>query len=195
MAQAALQVAAYRVLGHTFVGTYESTSARQFLHGRTETTRALSPSMVAMVKALHDKECSAEEKRQRIEEATIAHTAYSRNASQGKGVDRHFFGLSMLVQEGESMPDLVEDPVFLRSKRWLLSTSHVPSMSPGFGPVDPEGLGIGYDVRAHDMTFTVSGWKSTGRVEAMKDGIAQALCDLAEIVRQAPRSAPHRSRL
>ena len=54
------------------------------------------------------------------------------------GVDRHFFGLSKMLKEGEDSPDLFQDPVFDRSKHWRLSTSNLPTC-PGFGFVVDDG--------------------------------------------------------
>jgi carnitine O-acetyltransferase len=60
-----------------------------------------------------------------LQEAARAHVEYTRIAAVAQGVDRHFFGLALLVNDGEEAPDLYSDPVFARSKRWRLSTSHL----------------------------------------------------------------------
>jgi hypothetical protein len=36
---------------------------------------------------------------------------------QGRGVDRHFYGLKMLLQDTEKAPDLLQHPTFAGSKR------------------------------------------------------------------------------
>jgi len=49
--QMAIQLATYRLWGCQG-GTYEATQMRPFLHGRTETTRSVSPASGAFVKAM-----------------------------------------------------------------------------------------------------------------------------------------------
>lgn len=49
--QMAIQLATYRLWGHQG-GTYEATQMRPFLHGRTETTRSVSPASAAFLKAM-----------------------------------------------------------------------------------------------------------------------------------------------
>ena len=46
--QMAIQVATYRLFGKQ-CATYESTQVRPYLHGRTETTRSVSPASAAFV--------------------------------------------------------------------------------------------------------------------------------------------------
>ena len=135
--QTAIQLALYRLFGYQ-IGTYEATQMRTYLHGRTETARGVSlesanfvhvmgpwpsfnPQQLSMV-ALNEK------KQQLLKAAVDAHVKYTKNASKGHGVDRHFLGLRMLcsgMDEGMAMPDLFNDPVFIRSKTWRASTSHL----------------------------------------------------------------------
>jgi carnitine O-acetyltransferase len=53
----------------------------------------------------------------------------------------------MLVQEGEEVPEMFNDPLYARSKHWILSTSaifskHFPVY--GWGEVVPDGFGVAY---------------------------------------------------
>jgi carnitine O-acetyltransferase len=85
------------------------------------------------------------EKLRLLHEAVDAHVKYIGLAAQAQGVDRHFMGLSMLVQEGERAPDLYSNPVFARSKRWRVSTSnltHPKFDNWGYGEVVPDGVGL-----------------------------------------------------
>lgn len=129
--QVAIQLASYRLFGEQ-VGTYEATQVRPFCHGRTETTRSVSTASEAFVKKMGMRpkmdEADPDLRKEKIallKEAAKNHTAYTRAAAQGHGVDRHLFGLALLVNEGEEAPALYSDPVFARSKRWRLSTSHL----------------------------------------------------------------------
>jgi carnitine O-acetyltransferase len=129
--QMAIQLATYRLFGEQ-VGTYEATQVRPFCHGRTETTRSVSTASEAFVKKMgmwpkmdeDDPECR-KEKVALLQEAAKNHAEYTRLAAQGQGVDRHFFGLSLSVKDGEEAPDIFADPVFARSKRWRVSSSHL----------------------------------------------------------------------
>jgi carnitine O-acetyltransferase len=141
--QMAMQVATYRLWGEQG-GTYEATQVRPFLHGRTETTRSVSTASAAFVHEMGMRpkidEVDApirKEKLRLLQDAVNAHVKYIGLAAKAQGVDRHFMGLSMLVQDGESAPDLYSDPVFARSKRWRVSTSHLthPKFDNwGYGP-------------------------------------------------------------
>jgi carnitine O-acetyltransferase len=129
--QVAMQLATYRLFGEQ-VGTYEATQVRPFCHGRTETTRSVSTASEAFVKKMgmrpkmdEDDPDHRKEKVALLQEAAKTHVEYTRIAALAQGVDRHFFGLALLVDDGEEAPDLYSDPVFARSKRWRLSTSHL----------------------------------------------------------------------
>lgn len=90
--------------------------------------------------------------------ATKAHNAYTRDASTGKGCDRHFMGLKLMMREGESHP-LFQDPLFQQSQDWILSTSGLSAgdrfYGTGFGTVWPNGYGTNCkrDVRKTDETL------------------------------------------
>lgn len=100
-----MQLATFRLFGEQ-VGTYEATQTRPFLHGRTETTRSVSTESAAFVQRLGLRPAMDEhvvvtrkEKLQLLKDAVNAHVKYIGSAAQAKGVDRHFFGLSMVVKE------------------------------------------------------------------------------------------------
>ena len=129
--QVAMQLATYRLFGEQ-VGTYEAAQVRPFLHGRTETARSVSTASENFVKRMglrpsldETNQNARGEKIHLLQEAAKAHSEYTKIAAQAQGVDRHFLGLGMLVRDGESAPSLLGDPVFVRSKRWRLSTSHL----------------------------------------------------------------------
>ena len=129
--QMAMQLATYRLFEEQG-GTYEATQVRPFLHGRTETTRTVSPASEEFVKmmGLYPKMDEGDpvirkKKLALLEKATKYHSQYTSDAAMARGVDRHFLGLSMMVEDGEIAPALYGDPVFNRSKRWRVSTSHL----------------------------------------------------------------------
>jgi len=185
-AQMAIQLAVYRLHGKQ-VGTYEATQVRKFLHGRTETTRTASKESAAFVKRMglipnfKDDVSSMEEKRALLQKAVQSHVKYLGNAAQGKGVDRHFLGLSMLANEDDKVPSLYSDPLFVRSKTWRVSTSNLthPNIENwGFGEVVPDGLGIGYAVKSDSCTFNVHARKEHGWTDKVSHLLEEALLEM-----------------
>ncbi|KAG9007905.1 hypothetical protein FRB94_013852 [Tulasnella sp. JGI-2019a] len=144
--QMALQLAWYKDQGY-MTATYETASTRLFKHGRTEVIRTLSGPSRAFVRAMSDPSTSAETRRNLLTAATTAHNAFTRDASTGKGCDRHLQGLKWLLREGESSP-FFEDELFAKSAEWKLSTSGLSAGTrfhgTGFGTVWPDGYGINY---------------------------------------------------
>ena len=186
--QMAMQLASYRLFGKQ-VGTYEATLTRKFLHGRTETCRPVSPESQAFVQCMSDQKSSDNraEKLRLLKQACESHAEYSRKASEGLGVDRHFFGLANIARElGEEEPTLFSDPVFKRSQTWRMSTSAV-SYPPGFGPSTDDGLGVGYCVQADRLVFTCTSLKENGNLPKFCEILEEALIEMGDLV--APDSA------
>lgn len=144
--QMVIQLAYFKMYGKNRP-TYESASTRKFQEGRTETTRSVSDESVAFCKAHHDPNVSREEVVKLFRAALSQHTKYTLEASDGRGVDRHLFGLKKLLQPGEKLPALYEDPAFAYSSSWYLSTSQLSSEyfnGYGWSQVIDDGFGIAY---------------------------------------------------
>jgi len=195
--QMAMQLASYRMFGRP-LATYESTQVRRFLHGRTETTRTVSPESLAFCEAMSKNEEDTEELRahryQLLQEACSSHVVYIRDALQGQGVDRHFFGLNMSIQDGEAKPDLFSHPLFESSKHFRLSTSSLPNMAVGFGPVVADGLGVGYEAKPTSCIFHITARKEYGWTSQFRDHLEEALKDMRTIC-DLEQFDPPRSRL
>uniref|UniRef100_A0ABM5FT95 Carnitine O-palmitoyltransferase 2, mitochondrial-like isoform X2 n=1 Tax=Pogona vitticeps TaxID=103695 RepID=A0ABM5FT95_9SAUR len=69
---------------------------------------------------------------------------------KGQGFDRHLFALKYLVQRrGGRIPDIYNDPAYKNINHIIVSTSTLGSPAVhygGFGPVVPDGFGVGYNV-------------------------------------------------
>lgn len=127
--------------------TYESAATRRFQQGRTETCRSVSDESVTFCNAMADPEVSPERCVKALRVAIDAHVKYITDASDGKGVDRHLFGLKKCLKEGEELPALYKDRAYGYSSTWYLSTSQLSSEyfnGYGWSQVVDEGFGIAY---------------------------------------------------
>jgi len=189
--QMAIQLATARLWGKQG-GTYEATQMRPFLHGRTETTRSVSPASAAFVKAMGPRPRqdakngeTRTEKIALLHEAVASHVKYIGEAAKGNGIDRHLLGLSMEVADGEDAPALFAHPLYVRSKTWRVSTSHLthPNFDNwGFGEVVPDGVGIGYAVKADSCVFNITARKEhdwTGRLSHL---LEEALLEMQTMI-------------
>ena len=127
--------------------TYESAATRRFQQGRTETCRSVSDESVAFCDAMADPEISSEQCVKAFRAATDAHVKYISDASDGKGVDRHLFGLKKCLKEGEELPEIYKDRAYGYSSTWRISTSQLSSEyfnGYGWSQVVDDGWGIAY---------------------------------------------------
>lgn len=149
-----MQLAYRRLHGHG-TPTYETASTRLFLRGRTDVIRTYSDDsqkwVEAMVKAIPEggkgalDSANSSELYSLLSSAVASHNTFTREASTGKGFDRHMLGLRLQLRQGESHP-LLEDKLFSESQSWKLSTSGLSAgdrfFGTGFGATDPDGYGI-----------------------------------------------------
>ncbi|KAK7539614.1 acyltransferase ChoActase/COT/CPT [Phyllosticta citribraziliensis] len=147
---------------HKFYGknrpTYESAATRRFQQGRTETCRSVSDESVAFCNAMADASASPEQTRDLFRKALNAHVAYITDASDGRGVDRHLFGLKKCLKEGEEVPSIYKDPTFSYSSHWFISSSQLSSEyfnGYGWSQVFDDGWGIAYMINENSIQFNV----------------------------------------
>lgn len=127
--------------------TYESAATRRFQQGRTETCRSVSDESVAFCNAMADPDIPSEACVKAFRDAIDAHVRYLTDAGEGKGVDRHLFGLKKCLKDGEEMPGLYQDRAYGYSGTWFLSTSQLSSEffnGYGWSQVVDDGFGIAY---------------------------------------------------
>ncbi|KAJ2793889.1 hypothetical protein H4S07_006916, partial [Coemansia furcata] len=156
--QVALQAAHYRHYGQP-TPTYESSSLRKFLHGRTETIRSCTEESLAFSKAFGDKDMHVKKKLAYFQQAIAAHVELSKAAAAGKGVDRHLLGLRAQIQTPEEAERawLFQDKAYIKSMSFGLSTSNVTpgeKFRGGFAPVILDGYGINYALDKNDLKFS-----------------------------------------
>nr|XP_018265940.1 carnitine O-acetyltransferase [Kwoniella dejecticola CBS 10117]OBR88098.1 carnitine O-acetyltransferase [Kwoniella dejecticola CBS 10117] len=177
--QMALQAAYYGLYGRV-ESTYEPAMTKAFLHGRTEAIRTVQPESVAFVKAFCSDHASVHEKIETLRTACKKHTQLTKECSQGLGQDRHLYAMYSLIQRdiqagegngsvnGDSIPApdqkprvpaLFKDPGYNLLGTSVLSTSNCgnPALRLfGFGPVTPEGYGIGYIIKDEGISICMS---------------------------------------
>ncbi|EJS42473.1 cat2p [Saccharomyces arboricola H-6] len=145
--QQVIQLAVFKYLKHP-LPTYEAASTRKYFKGRTETVRSVSTASLEFVSKWQNGEVSMAEKIQALKHSAKEHSHYLKSASDGKGVDRHFFGLkNMMKPDDDHVPPLFKDPLFIYSSTWLISTSQLSSEhfdGYGWSQVNNNGFGLAY---------------------------------------------------
>lgn len=106
------------------------------------------------------KDSTPEQKLHALRVATIEHSRLVKECSIGFGVDRHLFALQCIAQrEGLPTPEFFKSDAWKKLNHTILSTSNCgnPSLRLfGFGPVVPDGFGIGYIIKDSGLSFSVS---------------------------------------
>ncbi|KHJ40579.1 hypothetical protein D918_09354 [Trichuris suis] len=159
------QVAFNRVHGYT-PATYESCSTAAFKHGRTEAVRPATEASNCFVRALLNVQSpmSKAELKKMLFHCSKVHSNLVKQASMGKGFDRHMFAMKMLAERrGDRVPDLFIDETYRLANHFTLSTSSLTSDSillGGFGPVVPDGYGIGYSVNDEQLGCILTAYTS-----------------------------------
>ncbi|BCS26492.1 carnitine O-acetyltransferase CAT2 [Aspergillus puulaauensis] len=193
--QMLIQLAYFKMYGKNRP-TYESASTRKFAEGRTETIRTVSDDSVAFCKAISDASVPREEAVRLFRTALAAHSKYTAEASDGKGVDRHLFGLKKLLQEGESLPSIYSDPAFAYSGSWYLSTSQLSSEyfnGYGWSEVLDDGFGIAYMINENSLNFNIV-CKRIG-AERMSHYLNEAAGDIRDMLMPDLAAEPEKAKL
>ncbi|KKP06565.1 carnitine O-acetyltransferase [Trichoderma harzianum] len=155
--QMIIQLAYFKMYGKNRP-TYESAATRRFQLGRTETCRSVSDESVAWCKSMADHSVDDKSRVDLFRNAIAAHIEYISAASDGKGVDRHLFGLKKLLEPGEEVPAIYKDPAYGYSSSWYLSTSQLSSEffnGYGWSQVIDGGFGIAYMINENSINFNV----------------------------------------
>ncbi|APA08397.1 hypothetical protein sscle_03g031670 [Sclerotinia sclerotiorum 1980 UF-70] len=155
--QMIIQLAYFKMYGKNRP-TYESAATRRFQQGRTETCRSVSDDSVAFCKAISDHTVDPSKAIATFRAAINSHVEYITAASDGKGVDRHLFGLKKLLEPGEELPAIFKDPTYSYSSKWFISSSQLSSEyfnGYGWSQVVDDGWGIAYMINENSIQFNV----------------------------------------
>jgi len=163
--------AAYFSLHNKMPPVYEACATRKFFHGRTETIRACTEASTAFCKALVSK-APKEEAVALMQSAAKTHSAISKAAAGGMGIDRHLTAMANnAAAKGMATPALFADAKFQYAKNWLLSTSNGsgPFLAMfGFAAVIPEGYGLGYLIENKKVNIVCTCFNSCKDTDAKK---------------------------
>ncbi|BGP39254.1 Carnitine O-acetyltransferase mitochondrial [Rhodotorula kratochvilovae] len=157
-AQLVMGLAYYKMEGKA-APTYESAQTRKYRLGRTEVIRSTTNEALEWYKAMEDPKRSYTECVELFRKAAAKHIKLAGEAADGRGVDRHLFGLKKVLKEGEELPALYQDPTFGQSSNWVLSTSQLSSAyfdGWGYGEVVDEGYGLAYSVNDRNIRFNIT---------------------------------------
>lgn len=183
--QMLMQLAYYKLTGKVRP-TYESAATRKYLKGRTETGRSASVESKKFVETWSDYNASNEDKIAAFNAACKQHVKYLTEAADGRGVDRHLFGLLQMLKEGEEVPEIFKDPIFKYSSTWYISSSQVPSeyfQSWGWSQVIDEGFGLAYLVNSDWLHVHISSKKGFGLNSAyLKQYLVEAANEMKTVL-------------
>ncbi|RMD41764.1 hypothetical protein DV735_g3355, partial [Chaetothyriales sp. CBS 134920] len=147
---------------HKFYGknrpTYESGATRKYQLGRTETVRSVTDESVAFCNAMSDAQVSRAELERLFRAAVAVHVKNTLEASDGRGVDRHLFGLKKSLLPGEEVPALFTDPAYAYSSTWFISSSQLSSEyfnGYGWSQVVDAGWGLAYMIKEDSLQWNV----------------------------------------
>ena len=192
--QLALQLSQYRLFGE-FKSTYEVTVTRRFLHGRTETLRAVSNEAVEFVKQMTAEQATAESKAAALKTAAEAHVTRMQACMAGMGVERHMFGLQSIYDRFGAELGMIQIPAIFNDRGWLklghdtLSTTSNPDPTgvvlSGFGPVVDDGFGICYTIIKDRITITLTSKADMEKpLETFAANLSGALLDMAALMQK-----------
>jgi hypothetical protein len=122
--------------------------------------RSATPQAKALCQVWCRPDSTAEEKLAALRLATVEHSRLVKECAAGFGVDRHLFALKCIAaRKGLPMPAFFQSEAWAMLNHTILSTSNCgnPSLRLfGFGPVVPDGFGIGYIIKDHGINYSVS---------------------------------------
>uniref|UniRef100_A0A1B0CL54 Choline/carnitine acyltransferase domain-containing protein n=2 Tax=Lutzomyia longipalpis TaxID=7200 RepID=A0A1B0CL54_LUTLO len=188
MAQFAIQLAYAYLTGGT-TATYESCSTAAFRCGRTETVRPATEATKKLCQVLLNKgpnDAATAEEVAMLRECSNRHNQLTKEAAMGQGFDRHLFALKDIAKsQGMALPDLYNDPAYALINHNVLSTSTLSTPAievGGFGPVVPDGYGIGYVIDAQRLGSIVTTYRAKRNGKEFVEALEKAAKEIRKIL-------------
>lgn len=140
---------------------YEPVAMRMYYEGRTESARSISQEKKQFVEAFYNerKPISEEALRRLFFEAATAHSERIRQCQEGKGIERHLFGLQKMALNPEEGTTFFSDTALSKLTEDFISTTGIPYdiiESFSFGPVNKTGFGLYYGILEDEIVLTLS---------------------------------------
>lgn len=125
--------------------------------------------------------------------AVDTHTQLQVSAREGKGVDRHMFGLwCAAYTNGEDIPELYDDPLYTKSGgggNFVLSTSTLGfTINNGFvGPMVVDGYGFFYTITNDSIWVNTTSSRESESTSNQKfiNAFQQALRDVQAMIKES----------
>lgn len=161
---------------------YEAVDMREYQYGRTECVRSISCESLDFIKSLENNDVDAYYK---LKIAENEHKNRIKNCKIGEGVDRHLYGLYLMVNQLEENDRIEAHDFFNDISYKKISESFLSTTSLGyndymgyllFTPVIAKGFGINYYNEPNGIRFVISYYKSEEEkankfFEALKIGV------------------------
>eukprot|EP00546_Thalassionema_frauenfeldii_P007395 CAMPEP_0178911088 /NCGR_PEP_ID=MMETSP0786-20121207/9479_1 /TAXON_ID=186022 /ORGANISM="Thalassionema frauenfeldii, Strain CCMP 1798" /LENGTH=733 /DNA_ID=CAMNT_0020583453 /DNA_START=97 /DNA_END=2298 /DNA_ORIENTATION=- len=174
----------YRVYGEV-VSAYEPVLTKRFFHGRTEAMRSTTMRAVSLCKIWTSHSSTEEAKLNALRESTKYHSMLVRESAAGRGVDRHLYALKCITEKNNlPMPEFFKSEAWRALNHTVLSTSNCgnPALSLfGFGPVVPDGFGIGYIIKDSSIQYSIS--SKHRQTKRFADAIHQTLLEIRALLK------------
>lgn len=189
--QVAYQLAHKRAKG--FIGaTYESIATRQYLRGRTEAMRVVTPEVLRFVSVMDDPAASPDERRAAFRAAADKHVERAKQCQAGAAPEQHLWELQLIQKRRGAalgVPEssrLYETPGWLKMRDDYLSTSSAPSTSIryfGFGATSSRCIGIAYVLLPDRFNLYLSTPRPVaGMMYTFADRLREALRELRDLL-------------
>ncbi|RYP61834.1 hypothetical protein DL770_009703 [Monosporascus sp. CRB-9-2] len=120
--QMVIQVAVRRHFGYNPM-SLDVVGLRQFLHGRVETFNVQTAEVAAFCAAAEDEAISAAERKRLLSRAVKSHARFVTLTARGRSWTRHLMALREVMEPGEELPALYDDPVYGRTKERKVFTN------------------------------------------------------------------------
>ena len=181
--QMSIILAYHRLYGDT-VCNYEPVLTKRYLHGRTEAMRSTTTQAVEMCKCFANRLASKEEKIKALRESTKNHSRLVKESSEGMGVDRHLYALKCIAEKkGMKIPEFFASDAWRVLNHTVLSTSNCgnPALRLfGFGPVVPDGFGVGYVIKDSRIQYSIS--SKHRQTKRFAHAVQQTLHEIGEML-------------
>ncbi|XP_055851398.1 peroxisomal carnitine O-octanoyltransferase isoform X2 [Episyrphus balteatus] len=164
----------YYLLHGEFAPIYESALMRQYYNGRTETLRSCTMEVVKFIKLATNPDSTKNSIAESLRKAVNHHTHMMNEAREGRGIDRHLFGLWCVIQEeGLELPALFTDPLYSKSGgggNFVLSTSTLGyTIDNGYvAPMVMDGYGLFYSIVSNAIHLYTTVFRGSEKTSAHK---------------------------